>query len=967
MARAAAPRPETPEEPAPEGAVALGLTPGGRLFARAAAPDERGLAGPAARRVAAAFGRSPGEGLLHLATTEAASELPPDLAHARELGRLFLTRLRTTQAARQEAGAGGPTGADALAVPPPPEGLGAWVEGAPPFLGAEYLTADVARALWAAVEAALAADVARRGGSLEAWVEAQGGGLALVGRVCLHLAENPGDPAAPFAFLATYTTRVSSAGKPQHAPLGRALQEYAGKKDRQALLALLRPVERAAAASPLARELLESGALYEPRRWSAREAHRFLQEVPALEQAGLVVRVPDWWRARRGPRPEVRVSIGERPGPTLGQDALLDFRVDLVLADEPLTPAEWEALRASAGGLVRLRGQWVEVDPARLQEVLGHWRALERGARQGLSVQESMRLLAGVALGAEAAAAPPEATADWSRVAAGAGLRRVLAELTDPAARAVERVPGLQATLRPYQRDGVSWLALLARLGLGACLADDMGLGKTLQVLALLLLRRELPGRRPSLLVVPASLLGNWKAEAARFAPGLRLLVAHPSERGAAARAAPGGEAQAATSPGARAPRRRRAPGAVPGEPAAPAPVRTSADLTPDDLARADLVVTTYGQVQRLPWATTTAWDLVILDEAQAIKNPGAKQTRAVKGLAGRARVALTGTPVENRLGDLWSIFDFLCPGLLGSARAFQAFSKRLAASADPGRYAPLRRLVGPYLLRRLKSDRSVIADLPDKTELRAYCALTRPQAALYAETVDALARDLERARAEGDMARRGLVLAYLLRFKQVCNHPAQALGVGEWDPGQSGKLARLGQLCEEVAARQEKALVFTQFREAAEPLARFLAGVFGRPGLVLTGQTRVADRRALVERFQDERGPPFFVLSLKAGGTGLNLTAASHVVHFDRWWNPAVEDQATDRAYRIGQRRNVLVHKLVCRGTLEERIDELVEAKRALAGAVVEGEGEVALTELDDEALLRTVALDLGAALAEA
>jgi SNF2 family DNA or RNA helicase len=636
--------------------------------------------------------------------------------------------------------------------------------------------------------------------------------------------------------------------------------------------------------------------------------------------------VPDWWRARRTRRPEVRVSVGGRSGPTLGADTLLDFSVELSLDGESLTDAEWKRLLASTEGLVLIKGKWVEVDPEKLAAVLAHWKAVERAAREGVPFHEGLRLLAGVALREEGSKAAPEAVADWSRVTAGDGLRRTLDELANPGARPAGAVAGLEATLRPYQEAGVAWLALLTRLGLGACLADDMGLGKTIQVLALLLQRKAAPGRRPSLLVVPASLLGNWKAEAARFAPGLRLLVAHPSERPAAA----------------------------------------LAKLGAKDLADVDLVVTSYGAVQRLPWATATAWDLVILDEAQAIKNPGAKQSRAVKALTGRARVALTGTPVENRLGDLWSIFDFVCPGLLGTAGEFGKLVKRLAASEAPSRYAPLRRLVQPYVLRRLKTDRTVIADLPDKTEVRAYCALTKAQAALYAQTVAALERDLKEK--TDDIARRGKVLAYLLRFKQICNHPSQWTGDGAWDPADSGKLARLAQLCEPIAARQEKVLVFSQFRETTGPLARFLAGVFGRPGLVLTGETKVKDRRALVERFQDEQGPPFFVLSLKAGGTGLNLTAASHVIHFDRWWNPAVEDQATDRAYRIGQRRNVLVHKFVCRGTVEERIDALVEGKRDLAGAVVEGGGgEPALTELDDDELLRIVALDVHAALAEA
>ncbi|MBZ0235377.1 MAG: DEAD/DEAH box helicase, partial [Deltaproteobacteria bacterium] len=447
--------------------------------------------------------------------------------------------------------------------------------------------------------------------------------------------------------------------------------------------------------------------------------------------------------------------------------------------------------------------------------------------------------------------------------------------------------------------------------------ADDMGLGKTMQVIALLLVTPR-PERR-SLLVAPASLVGNWAAELARFAPSLRVLVAHPSAM----------------------------------------PAATLAAAEAPDLDGVDLVLTTYGTLSRAPWLTSTPWRLAIIDEAQAIKNPAARQTRVVKSLDAQARIALTGTPVENRLGDLWSIFDFLNPGLLGTAKEFTKFTKEL----DTRGYGPLRELIRPYVLRRLKTDKSVIRDLPDKTEVTAYCGLSRKQAALYQQAVDDLASRLGKS---AGIERRGMVLASLLRLKQICNHPSQWLGDGAWDEADSGKLGRMRELAEIIAAKQEKVLVFSQFRETTAPLAAFLAGVFGRPGLVLHGDTAVKERGALVKRFQEDEDVPFFVLSLKAGGTGLNLTAASHVVHFDRWWNPAVEDQATDRAFRIGQQRNVLVHKLVCRGTLEEKIDALIAEKRGLSRQLLEGTDEVKLTELSDAELMHLVALDLKSAVAD-
>ena len=362
-------------------------------------------------------------------------------------------------------------------------------------------------------------------------------------------------------------------------------------------------------------------------------------------------------------------------------------------------------------------------------------------------------------------------------------------------------------------------------------------------------------------------------------------------------------------------------------------------------------------------WLMDTSWRLVILDEAQAIKNPNTKQTKAVKRLEAEARVALTGTPIENRLGDLWSIFDFINAGLLGTAKQFSSFVKRLADHHPHSPYGPLRELVRPYILRRLKTDKRIIADLPDKTESKAFCPLSRKQVALYQQAVDDLSRQMREA--EG-IQRKGLVLALLLRLKQICNHPSQWLGDGAWGEQDNGKLARLRDLAEVIDAKQEKALVFTQFKEITAPLAAFLGGVFGRPGLVLHGETAVTKRMDLVRRFQQDERVPFFILSLKAGGAGLNLTAAAHVIHFDRWWNPAVENQATDRAFRIGQTKNVLVHKFVCRGTVEDKIDQMIESKQQLAGDFLEGGVDMLLTEMNDDELLKLVSLDLGAAMKE-
>ncbi|MCE9572884.1 MAG: DEAD/DEAH box helicase [Deltaproteobacteria bacterium] len=873
-------------------------------------PEAGALDDAVAGRLRIAFARGAGHGILELAGALAAARLTPGLAYWRGLGARYLTAIcGIADLATAKT-------APAIAAPTDLEAL---IAAAPPMAGAEYLATSTLQTIWGDIAAAFAELLDEAGGAVGELLAARFAAWHLVGRVHFNLAENKADPELPFAFLATYSASLGATAKARHLPLGEALREYATPSQKPRLLSLLLPVQRAAESLPWLRAMVDAGEIFAPLRWSPAEAFQFLRDLPALEAAGVVVRVPAAWNGRRPARPIVTAQVGGRPPSLLGQSALLDFRTEVTLEGEALTQAEIDAILDGSDGLILLRGRWVEVDRDRLRAMIDELGVAARTAKdEGITLADAMRLLAGADLAGRGAAIARDV--DWSKVVAGPWLAETLRGLRSPERiAAIDPGPALRATLRPYQQVGVRWLDLITQLGLGACLADDMGLGKTIQVLALLLARGR--GDRPSLLVAPASLLGNWADEIARFAPGIRARIAHPS-------AMPAAELRA---------------------------------LDRASFAETDLVITTYGTVARATWPAATPWDLVVLDEAQAIKNPGAKQTHAVKQLDARARIALTGTPVENRLGDLWSLFDFLNPGLLGNARQFTGFTKGLAER--PGGYAPLRELVRPYILRRLKSDRAIIADLPDKTELKAYCPLSRTQAALYQRAVDELAKSLQKL--EG-IQRRGVVLGYLTRFKQICNHPSHWLGDNGWEPKDSGKLGRLRELAETIAARQEKALVFTQFREVTAPLAAFLGEVFGRPGLVLHGDTEVKRRKELVKQFQDDPAVPFFVLSLKAGGTGLNLTAASHVIHFDRWWNPAVENQATDRAFRIGQTRNVLVHKFVCRGTIEDKIDQMIDAKRALADGVLEGGADAILTELSDDALLRMVALDLNAAMGD-
>jgi superfamily II DNA or RNA helicase len=883
--------------------VNLRLTPHGHLVlehsADAAELDER-----MASRLTEAFARGTGQGLLRLGAGELGVTLPPLFAWWRGFAARYFGAL-----CLQSSGSNVPEMA-----PPSEADLASLVLTAPMMTGAEYLTTDVLRALWQKIAAAVAASLAAANTDLQSFLRRLNPGWNLVGRVHLNLAENRADGDAPFAFIATYTTQLSSQARAQHVPLGQALREYAGAANRPRLLSLLLPVQRATETCAWLRSMLDDGTLYHPLRWTPHEASQLLASVPDLERAGLVVRMPPAWRANRPPRPLVTGTVGARQPSALGLDGVLDFRMDVTLDGETLSEKEIAALLSGTDSLVLLRGQWVEIDRERLERSIQQFREAEQLAeREGLSFAAAMRMLAGAAV---VDSASNVAAADWSQVTAGPWLADTLRRLRSPDAARGDSERALRGTLRPYQRAGVQWLRLLSGLRLGACLADDMGLGKTVQVLALLLAER----RGPSLLVAPASLLANWAAEVEKFAPDLRIAIVHPSAMSAAEIGA----------------------------------------FTADRAATLDLAITSYGSLLRISALSEIEWHYAVLDEAQAIKNPNAKQTRAAKALKASARVALTGTPVENHLGDLWSIFDFINPGLLGSAKQFRRYAKMLA-DRETNPYGPLRELVRPYILRRMKTDKAIISDLPDKSEVKAWCSLSRRQAALYEQAVRELERALENS--EG-IERKGVVLAMLMRLKQICNHPTQWLRDNAWAESDSGKLARLREIAEVVGSRQEKMLVFSQFREMTAPLAAFLGEVFGRPGVVLHGGTAVRGRRDVVRAFQEDENVPFFVLSLKAGGSGLNLTAASHVVHFDRWWNPAVENQATDRAFRIGQRRNVLVHKFVCRGTVEEKIDALIESKQGMSDELLAGGSEINLTEMKDDELLRLVALDLNAAM---
>ncbi|WP_238580797.1 DEAD/DEAH box helicase [Streptomonospora alba] len=675
--------------------------------------------------------------------------------------------------------------------------------------------------------------------------------------------------------------------------------------------AILEDLARAARHYPALRDVLAEPAPSALTLTTGR-AHAFIREAaPRLSAAGFAVVLPEW-SGRRSL--ELQLTTRERPGGGgIGADDLLDFSLRAACGGEHVDLDELAELARLKQPLVRLRGRWIEVDPGHVRTALAYLRRRGSGTMRR---EDALRMVL-----SPTGPAPLPVTG----VDADGALGALFGGDAESRMAPLEAPEGFTGKLRPYQSRGAAWLRFLGELGLGAVLADDMGLGKTVQLLALLADERRAgaaPRPGPTLLVCPVSLVGNWQREAAGFAPGLDVHVHH-------------------------------------------GPARLHGNALAKAAGGADLVLTTYGMVLRdADELAAMPWHRVVCDEAQALKNAGTRQAQAVRRLAARSRIALTGTPVENNLDELWSVMEFANPGLLGSQQAFRtgiaARVERAAAEGAPAAEAgddsaaQLRRITGPFILRRLKTDTAIISDLPDKQESRAWCTLTPEQASLYRAAVDDMA---ERLKGTEGIQRKGVVLAAMARLKQICNHPAQFLGDGSPLAGRSGKLERLQELLEHVVAAGDKALCFTQYTALGRRLAPYLAQHLGREVLWLHGGTPRAQREEMTHRFQTSPEPMVLLLSLKAAGTGLNLTAANHVLHIDRWWNPAVEDQATDRAFRIGQRRDVQVRKLICVGTLEERIDEMIEGKRRLAASAV-GAGEDWLGDLSTDRLREVVRL---------
>lgn len=637
-------------------------------------------------------------------------------------------------------------------------------------------------------------------------------------------------------------------------------------------------------------------------------AFEFLRgQAPLLKQAGFAVMLPSWWTSQ-GSRARLTITGWATSSPFLssgniGLDDVVSFDWQVALGDEVLTAEELEALARLKSPLVRLRGQWVEVDAGEIKEALNFWR---KTTSQQLTARDVVKLSLGVVKQPDNLPLRSLSASGWL----GDLLQRLQGEKPCPD---LPSPLGLEGELRPYQLRGYAWLNFLSQIGFGACLADDMGLGKTIQCLALLQHRYEQGLRSPALLICPTSVIANWEKEATRFTPELPLMVHH-------------------------------------------GPARKKGNAFKKAAEKQALVITSYALLSRDgDLFRKVKWDGVILDEAQNIKNPLTQQAKAARSLKADYRIALTGTPVENNVGDLWSVMEFLNPGLLGNQAQFKrSFLFPIQVQHNQEAARTLKRMTGPFILRRLKTDRSIIKDLPDKIESKVFCPLTQEQASLYAAVIEEIEATLDTS---DGIKRQGVILAALSKFKQVCNHPAQFLKDNSELAGRSGKLIRLTEMMEEILATGERALIFTQFAEMGRLLHRYLMETFGYPALFLHGGVAKKERDQMIDLFQSEDGPPFFILTIKAGGTGLNLTRANHVFHFDRWWNPAVENQATDRVYRIGQQKNVQVYKFVCRGTIEERIDEIIERKLELAENIV-GSGESWLTKLSTAEFKELMAL---------
>ena len=740
---------------------------------------------------------------------------------------------------------------------------------APFILGGQYLDSEWVLSLFDRYLSFFKRDISTYSSSVESYFSSFSSRFKLPSRIFFHLLESK-KPEAPFAFMATYST-VGEDGKVHHYPLKYALKEYSSSIEKLAVL--ISSIKKAAKNSDIISSWLNTGEIFSPIYVSKEEAYAFLMDVPLFEEVGIVTRIPGWWKKRKR-NSRITIEI-ENKGSNC---SITSFRPKMVWQGVEITKDEIQDILSRTEGLYLLKGNWIEVDKHSLELLFKEYEELEN---REISLLSALKLSSGVEK------KPFPISIDIENMIKSS----IISDLPSYPPQS------FTGTLRPYQRDGYRWLMGISRLSLGPLLADDMGLGKTVEILAYLEEVRSRNKDAKVLLIVPASLLGNWGRECMKFTPELDFSIRH------------GKDAKKKDFP--------------------------------------FLTIVTYQGAATSASIKEEKWDLVILDEAQNIKNRNTKQTKAIKALERKQAIAMTGTPIENSLMNLWSIFDFLSPGLLGDEKDFESFSDSLGGDKMDN----LKKVVTPFILRRLKTDKSIINDLPEKVENELMVSLTPEQRVLYNKVVDEYEEALQRKEETGANP---LTLAgsTIMKLKMVANHPSQYLGDGEYDEKKSGKFLLLKELCTTIHENREKVLIFTQFASIIPNILALLSPVFGHDGEYIDGSTPPEKRTRIVDSFQNGE-IPFLVISLKAGGTGLTLTEANNVIHFDRWWNPAVEDQATDRAYRIGQKKVVTVYKFIAEDTIEERISQILKEKTELAESVLGEVGGEVTSKLSPRELL--------------
>lgn len=838
-------------------------------------------------------------GLYNLVRWHLGSRLPAGVSYLREF-----TKAMFTHWLLEERATGAPPG-------PSHDGLiNAWIGVALETPGLETLSVNVLHKIWERTRQEMINEVAMSGlKTFAGYMARAGASWSRLGTIVLKLEDTMEDRARPFVLTASYVNGVTGSRSVVMTPLSVPIFGECRVPGLRAFLFDL--VRRAAQCNSVVRRLVESQEIFSSASLIPRDAHAFVRDAPALEALGIEVTLPRWWKDLKQPEIRVRTRVGAGAPKPIGIGTVLDLHTSYVVGEHELTEAEWRKFtRDNPGGLAYIGDEWVDLIHARIRAAVdASKRVDELRAQGGVTLPQAVELIRSRLPESEPSTPSPSVAAlfepgEWFGNALSAIERREYRREVLPG-------PRLRADLFGYQRQGVAWLSMLLDAGVGACLADDMGLGKTLQVIALIvaLLRREDPG--PHLIVVPPSLIANWKCEFENWARTIDLGIVYG----------------------------RKA-----------------------EFRHHYVTLTSYETLSRRQDLQQQEWGLVTLDEAQEIKNPKTISAQVVKRLRARMRVCLTGTPVENHFGELWSLMDFLNPGYLGARAEFVAYCENLLKGGEGLR--PLRDRVRHFVLRRVKTDPEIIPDLPTKVEVTVYCWTTELQSDLYAQTYAALRDEFDKAESR---ARQGIAFKVLGELKRICDHPALILRDGRFDEEGSGKFIRLRELAETIAAGGDRMLIFTQYQKMTGPIAAHLEKVLGKPGTILDGTVPVKRRQELVAEFQEDDGPPFMVLTYGVGGTGFNLTAACHVILFDRWWNPAVESQAMDRAFRIGQTKGVVVHKFVCRGTLEEKIDDLIRLKYELAKSLFSADDdpddpeapERALSRLSSEELLSLLALD--------